>query len=187
MQLFRGIPLLFYPGTSFSWDCTKLKSGILYQRAHSKFCLGAGYQRDSSFLRQFSAGINRERLSPVTGAAFPASVRAPISCQSLRLALTGSNSEALWQQLAQTSSRKPCNVPGHELFSASFSAGNFAAYTTGFETCLKHQKQESRRFRIKDIINIGNALKLRYRCYFREKAGPLLHGHIARIPCAGLR
>ena len=54
MQLFRGIPLLFYPGTSFSWDCTKLKSGILYQRAHSKFCLGAGYQRDSSFLRQFA-------------------------------------------------------------------------------------------------------------------------------------
>ena len=69
----------------------------------------------------------QERLSPVTGASFPASVRAPISCQSLRLALTGSNSEALWQQLAQTSSRKPCNVPGHELFSAFFRAGNFAA------------------------------------------------------------
>ena len=43
----------------------------------------------------------QERLSPVTGASFPAPGRAPISCQSLRLALTGSDSEALWQQLAR--------------------------------------------------------------------------------------
>ena len=109
VQLFRGIPLLFYPDTSFSWDCTKLKSGILYQRAHSKFCLGAGYQRDSSFLRQFSAGINRERLSPVTGAAFPASVRAPISCQSLSANLV---SEAL--QCARTRALS-CFLPAREL------------------------------------------------------------------------
>ena len=74
---------------------------------------------------------HQKRLSPVTGAAFPASVRAPISCQSLRLALTGSNSEALWQQLAQTSSRKPCNVPGHERFSAFFLAGNLLREVTG--------------------------------------------------------
>ena len=67
------------------------KKKVIKKLIVAKFCTGAGYQRDSSFLRQFSAGINRERLSPVTGAAFPASVRAPISCQSLRLALTGSN------------------------------------------------------------------------------------------------
>ena len=36
------------------------------------------------------------------------------------------------------------------------------------------------------MIGIGNGLKLCYQCNLREKAGPLLHGHIARLPCAGL-
>ena len=40
---------------------------------------------------------------------------------------------------------------------------------------------------IKGMIGIGNDLKLCYQCNLREKAGPLLNGHIASIPCAGLR
>ena len=118
-----------YPGARYQRDSSKFYSGASYQRDSSKFYLGASYQRNFN-----SAAVpcrnHQKRLSPVTGAAFPASVRAPISCQSLRLALTGSNSEALWQQLAQTSSRKPCNVPGHERFSAFFRAGNFAAWNS---------------------------------------------------------
>ena len=187
VQVIRGIPrsstlVQIFGGIPRSSTLVRVFSGIFLSSSLVRVISG------TSIPRQFVPCRNyQKRLSPVTGAAFPAGACTPISCQSLRLALTGSNSEALWQQLAQTSSRKPCNVPGHELFSAFFRAGNFAAYTTGSETCLKHQKQENRRFQIKDIINIGNALKLRYRCYFREKASPLLHGHIARIPCAGLR
>ena len=80
------------------------KKKVIKKLIVAKFYTGAGYQRDSSkfysetsFSRglPFSAAIpcrnQQERLSPVTGAAFPAPGRAPISCQSLQLALTGSD------------------------------------------------------------------------------------------------
>ena len=126
VQVFDGIPQSPTLVQVISGDSSKFYLDTGYQWDSSKFYSDTSYQRNFN-----SAAVpcrnHQKRLSPVTGAAFPASVRAPISCQSLRLALTGSNSEALWQQLAQTSSRKPCNVPGHELFSAFFRAGNFAA------------------------------------------------------------
>ena len=52
---------------------------------------------------------------------------------------------------------------------------------------LYHDVSRKNKEIIKVIIGIGNDLKLCYQCNLREKAGPLLHGHIARLPCAGLR
>ena len=80
----------FYTGTGYQRDSSMFYLGASYQRDSSIFYLGASYQRNFN-----SAAIpcrnHQKRLSPVTGAAFPAPGRAPISCQSLRLALTGSN------------------------------------------------------------------------------------------------
>ena len=94
---------IFYLGANYQRDSSMFYLGANYQRDSSIFYLGASYQRDSSifylganYQRNFnSAAIpcrnHQKRLSPVTGAAFPAPGRAPISCQSLQLALTGSN------------------------------------------------------------------------------------------------
>ena len=93
----------FYSGTSYQRDSSKFYSGTSYQRDSSKFYSGTSYQRDSSkfylgasYQRNFNSAAvpcrnHQKRLSPVTGAAFPAPGRAPISCQSLQLALTGSD------------------------------------------------------------------------------------------------
>ena len=37
------------------------------------------------------------------------------------------------------------------------------------------------------VFNEENDIKVRDRCNIREKASPLLHGHIARLSSAGLR
>ena len=46
----------------------------------------------------------------------------------------------------------------------------------------KVKAQQKNKKIIKTMISIGNGLKLCYQCNLREKAAPLLHGHIARLP-----
>ena len=93
----------FYAGTDYQRDSSKFQLGASYQRDSSRFYSGASFRWDSSkfypstsYQRSFNSAAvpcrnHQKRLSPVTGASFPAPGRAPISCQSLRLALTGSN------------------------------------------------------------------------------------------------
>ena len=107
----RYIIAKFYTGASYQRNFSKFQLGASYHWASSKFQIGASFWRDSSkfyaatsfrrdsskfysdtsYQRNFNSAAvpcrnQQERLSPVTGAAFPAPGRAPISCQSLRLA-----------------------------------------------------------------------------------------------------
>ena len=88
----------FYTGASYPRDSSKFQTDTGYPRDSSKLYLGASHQRDSSKLylragysRNFNSAAvpcrsHQKRLSPVTGAAFPAGACTPISCQSLQLA-----------------------------------------------------------------------------------------------------
>ena len=87
-----------YSGASYHWASSKFQIGASFWRDSSKFYAATSFRRDSSkfysdtsYQRNFNSAAvpcrnQQERLSPVTGAAFPAPGRAPISCQSLRLA-----------------------------------------------------------------------------------------------------
>ena len=93
----------FQIGASYHWSSSKFQIGASFWRDSSKFYAATSFRRDSSkfysdtsYQRNFNSAAvpcrnHQKRLSPVTGAAFPAPGRAPISCQSLQLALTGSN------------------------------------------------------------------------------------------------
>ena len=106
VSTFGGIPLLFYTGIYFWRDFSTVllwymfSAGFLYHptlvHVFSGIPLpvlrsGTSFQRDFNLHVSSSVGIRQERLSPVTGAAFPAPGRALINRQSLRLALTGSD------------------------------------------------------------------------------------------------
>ena len=102
VSTFSGIPLPSYSGTSFQRDSSTI---LLWYMFSARFLYrptlvhvfsgiplpsysGTCFQRDSSTIL---CQNHQKRLSPVTGAAFPAPGRALINRQSLRLALTGSD------------------------------------------------------------------------------------------------
>ena len=85
VRVTSGIPQSSTFEQVISGTSSKFYLGASYQRDSSKFYLGASYQRNFNSAA-VSCRNHQKRLSPVTGAAFPASVRAPISCQSLQLA-----------------------------------------------------------------------------------------------------
>ena len=99
---------------------SKLPAGFLKVLPWSKLSAELQFRGSS-----FPAGIIRKGSVRSRVLRFRQGLCTPISCQSLRLALTGSNSEALWQQLARrlrTESSQCartralfCFLPGREL------------------------------------------------------------------------
>ena len=83
-------------------------------------------------------------------------------------------------------------MPGHEHFSAFFLAVNIASLISRFKIFKKqiiyiknpHHIGEDATLNLLDSVPT-TITYLQYN--HREKAVPLLHGHIARLPCAGLR